>query len=159
MKLKNVLLSSALVLTVSTLFITGNTIADTTKIIGIERFEGLTVGFTELDTVNNATVSISGPNGFVASNSAKSGIPTIYLVDFGVPSDGLYKYQITSSVVGTANTTKVGTQTAGRLNNGRQERANKVASKGISQSGYFHLENGQIKQFAALNDLTQTTSR
>jgi hypothetical protein len=153
MKIKNVLFSSVLVFTAGTFLVVENVIAENAKTIAIEAFEGLSIRFTEDEAAKNSTVSISGPNGFFASSAAENGIPTINLSDFGSPSDGRYKYQITSSVG------NLSPQATRQLNNGRASDARKVAHKRISQSGYFYLEDGQIKHFFTMNDLNQTTSR
>jgi hypothetical protein len=154
MKFKNVLFSLALALTASTFVMSESVLAESAKMIAIETFEGLNISFNEKKDVKNATLSISGPNGFSASSAAENGIPSINLLDFGTPSDGRYKYQITSSAVG-----EVSKQAGSKLNNGRASDARRVTNKGISQSGYFYLDDGQIKQFSPMNDSNQTTSR
>ena len=154
MKVKNALLSSVLVLTASTFIVTENVIAENYKKIAVEMFEGLTISFSEQRAVSNATLSISGPNGFVANSASENDIPSINLSDFGTLSDGRYKYQITSSALGDANK-----KITSSLNNGRASDAPKIMHKSVSQSGYFYLEDGQVKQFVSENDLNQTTLR
>ncbi|PCK07794.1 MAG: hypothetical protein COA42_12480 [Alteromonadaceae bacterium] len=141
MKVKYILFSSMLALSSSALVM-----ADAKPKIADENFSGSNVSFSVNHTAKNAakntTVSISGPNGFYASQSSKNGIPSINLFDFGTPSDGQYKYQITSSATGIGKA-----QARDQLNNGRAHQARKTANKSLSQSGYFHVENGQIKHF------------
>ena len=124
-----------------------SSLADTSRTIAVEAFEGVTVAFREQGTIKNATLSISGPNAFFASKASKTSIPSINLTDFGDISDGRYKYQITSSDIGTASIA-----TTRPLNNGRNSESRKAASKSISQAGHFYLEDGQIKHFSPTND-------
>lgn len=147
MMVKNFLLTSALFISTSGIFMAENSLADTSKTIAVEAFEGVTVAFREQGTIQNATLSISGPSAFFASKASKNNIPSINLTDFGDISDGRYKYQITSSDIGTANI-----ETTKPLNNGRNSDSRKAASKSISQTGHFYLKDGQIKHFSPTND-------
>ena len=62
-----------------------------------QRFGETAVTFDIKGNVSNVTLSLSGPNGFHASASAKTGSPTIDLRRFGAPDDGVYRYQLTAS--------------------------------------------------------------
>ena len=44
------------------------------------------------------TLTVVGPNGFVASASSKSGLPALNLARFGAVPDGQYSYQLLSLI-------------------------------------------------------------
>jgi hypothetical protein len=116
--------------------LSGNCVAD--DLSASEQFTGTTVGF-ELKggPFSNVTLSISGPDNFHASASARRGAPTIDLRGFGAVEDGRYTYQLTAA---TAEKEKIRT----RLDNGREARADIEALKGVSTSGTFNVQRGVI---------------
>lgn len=129
-------------------------IAENYKKMAIENFNGVNIRFSQKMEIKNSTLSISGPNGFSASNSVVKGLPSINLFDYGTPSDGRYKYQITSSIIGE---TKI--NSSQQLNNGRMSQESRYKNINISQSGHFNLERGQIKLFNDTNDSNIAISR
>lgn len=112
----------------------------TDKLLATEQLYGSQVSFSAKASTSNTTLSISGPGGFHASKLLKSGIPSINLYDYGELKDGLYKYEITSSVG-----KKVRVEDT--LNNGRGENNWHYANQGSTQSGNFRVMGGQIQQF------------
>jgi hypothetical protein len=103
-----------------------------------EQFAGTTVGF-ELKggPFSNVTLSVAGPDNFHASASARRGAPTIDLRRFGPVEDGRYTYQLTAA---TAEREKI----RARLDNGRDARADIEPLKGVSTSGTFNVQRGEI---------------
>lgn len=138
-------------LSILALTFTLSAVADNTKKIAAENFNGSQIRFSEKIDVLNATLTISGPNGFSATSSDEMSVPQINLFDFGEPSDGRYKYHITSSVIGEMEFKR-----NNQLNNGRSSNM-KAANKSISQSGHFLFENGQVKHFDTLSDSNNIT--
>ena len=142
MQVKKILLISIITFTASAL-----AMADNSHKVGVEKFDGSNIRFSEKIPVKNTTLSISGPNGFFASRASENGIPAINLFDFGAPSDGRYRYQITSATLDEYTV-----QASDQRNNGRVNQVPSTVNKSVSQSGYFTFENGQIKQFESLSD-------
>ncbi len=101
-----------------------------------ERFSGTVASFDFKGQYSNATLSVSGPNGFVASATAKSGAPSLDLSRQGSLEDGLYKYHI---VAGTQKKAK------GRsaLDNGREHKSSEQQIT-ASTSGTFRVKGGTI---------------
>ena len=62
-----------------------------------EKFSGTVLAFDFAAPYSNATLSVTGPNGFHARTVAKSGAPSIDLQKFGAVADGSYTYQLTAS--------------------------------------------------------------
>jgi hypothetical protein len=83
---------------------------------------------------------VSGPNGFHASASSKTGTPTIDLRRFGAYDDGTYNYQLTAST-----DEKVALRTP--LNNGREGSQSDSMLKSVSTSGVFHVKGGTIVKY------------
>ncbi len=55
------------------------------------------IGFDPGGTYSNYTLTVTGPNGFHASASSKSDVPTIDLRRIGAFDDGTYRYHLTAS--------------------------------------------------------------
>lgn len=111
-----------------------------TQSIASERLSDTSVRFSSKILMNNATLSIVGPGNFQASRFLKVGTPSVELLDFGEPTDGLYHYELTAAS-GEAITIK------DKMNNGRGENNSHTARRGITQSGYFRVIDGKIKHF------------
>ena len=106
---------------------------------GTPRFGDTQVGFAPSATYLNFTLSVSGPNGFQASASARREVPTIDLRRFGAFDDGMYNYQLTAST-----DEKVPVRTS--LDNGRDGPTDSVL-RTVSASGVFHVARGTIQKF------------
>lgn len=102
-----------------------------------ERFSGTVASFDFKGQYSNATLSVSGPNGFAASATAKSGAPSLDLSRQGSLEDGLYKYHI---VAGTPKKAKV----RPALDNGRESRPAAEQQITASMSGTFRVKGGAI---------------
>ena len=97
---------------------------------------GSSFGFQLDPAYANATLSISGPNNFHASNYSKGGSLGIDLSQFGALADGIYNYQLTAA---GPETVAVSTS----LDNGRAKPA-ATQSVGVAWSGTFQVKNGTI---------------
>ena len=104
--------------------------------IAVPQAVGNTFGFQLDPAYANATLSISGPNNFHASNYSKGGSLGIDLSQFGALSDGIYNYQLTA---GGPETVAVNTS----LDNGRAKPA-ATQSVGVAWSGTFQVKGGTI---------------
>src|SRR5882757_1221213 len=62
-----------------------------------QRLADTQVGFDPSGNYDNYTLTVTGPNGFQASASSKTGTPSIDLRRFGAFDDGIYHYQLTAS--------------------------------------------------------------
>jgi len=104
-----------------------------------QRLSDTQLGFDLSGNYGNYTLSVTGPNGFHATASSKTGTPTIDLRRFGAYDDGTYTYQLTAST-----DEKVPVRTA--LNNGRDKELDSML-KGVSLSGVFHVKDRTIVKF------------
>ena len=122
------------------------------KAVANEYFDGSTLAFEYKGNYSNATISVSGPNGFNTKVFQKRGQPTIDLsqkkalaskgASSSLPNvssleDGLYNYEIT-----VATDKKVKVNDNG--DNGRSNNAKTMMNVGESQSGSFRVLNGSI---------------
>ncbi len=101
-----------------------------------ERFSGTVASFDFKGQYSNATLTVSGPNGFAASAAAKSGAPSLDLSRQGSPADGLYNYHLVA-----ATTRRVKLRST--LDNGR-ERPSAERQVTASASGTFRVKGGVI---------------
>ena len=62
-----------------------------------QRLSDTQIGFDPGGNYGNYVLTVSGPNGFHASASSKTGTPTIDLRRVGTFDDGVYTYQLTAS--------------------------------------------------------------
>lgn len=147
MKVKNFLLSLMLLGSLS-----AGAFGNGDNNIATEAFSGADLIFNANQVAKNVTISVSGPHGFFVTQSSIDSIPSINLYDAGSPSDGRYRYQLTASVAGE------GAQVKSQLNNGRDSNATQ-AIYGVSQSGSFYFEDGQIKKFDKIDDTQTLPSR
>lgn len=101
-----------------------------------QRLSDTQLGFDLSGSYGNYTLSVTGPNGFHATASSKTGSPTIDLRRFGAYDDGAYSYQLTAST-----DEKVAVRTA--LDNGRDKEPDSML-KGVSLSGAFLVKDRTI---------------
>jgi hypothetical protein len=101
------------------------------------RFSDTQIGFDPGASYNNYTLSVGGPNGFVARAESKTGTPTIDLRRFGTFDDGTYSYHLSAS-----SDEKVVVRSA--LDNGRDGGATTSRLKAVSTSGEFLVKGGMI---------------
>ncbi len=90
----------------------------------------------------NATLSISGPNGFYAKNYSQSGSASIDLIRAGGLTDGVYSYEVT---VATSETTT----NLNPVDNGRGGVDDGTSVVSASTSGSFHASGGIIADRAS----------
>jgi hypothetical protein len=102
-----------------------------------EQFKGTTVAFELGGLFGVVTLSISGPNGFHTSASARSVAPEIDLRKSGAIDDGQYSYQLTA---GTDEKLRIRTP----LDNGRDGGPTTERLKGVSTSGVINVKDGVI---------------
>ena len=102
-----------------------------------QRHADTQIGFDPGGNYGNYTLSVTGPNGFHASASSKTGTPTIDLRRFGPYDDGTYNYHLTAS-------TEEKVPLRGALDNGRGNHLPATALKSVSTSGVFHVKGGTI---------------
>lgn len=128
--------ATTLYLTVGAVFgFAGTCLAE--NLAATERFSGTAASFDFKGQYNNATLTVSGPNGFTASASAPSGAPSLDLSKHGSLEDGLYKYHI---VAGTPKKAKV----RAVLDNGREGRPASEQQVTATTSGTFRVKGGAI---------------
>lgn len=112
-----------------------------------QRLSDTQIGFDPGGSYGNYTLTVTGPNGFHASASSKTGTPSIDLRRFGAFDDGTYTYQLTAST-----DEKIPVRPG--LDNGRDRPASSML-RGVSASGQFHVKNGTIVKYdpAAVEDV------
>ena len=98
-------------------------------------FAGTTIGFVAGKAYSNATLTVVGPNGYVATARSKTGLPALNLARSGAAPDGRYTYQL-SAATAQADTAEIA------QNNGRAKAV--VARKGDAMSGSFQVIGGSI---------------
>ena len=96
---------------------------------------------------SNATLSISGPNGFYAKAFSEKGAPSIDLIRAGGTSEGQYTYEVTA-----ASSTQAVNESP--LDNGRGGVDKSAGAVGASTSGSFYANGGIISQ-AAMADVKE----
>jgi hypothetical protein len=101
------------------------------------RFSETQIGFDPGASYNNYLLTVTGPNGFVASAASKTGTPAIDLRRFGSFDDGTYHYQLTAST-----DDKVPVRTP--LDNGRSGGPTDSRLKAVAISGQFLVKGGTI---------------
>jgi hypothetical protein len=94
------------------------------------------LGFDAGGNYNNYTLTVTGPHGFHASASSKTGTPSIDLRRFGAFDDGLYHYHLTAS-----SDEKVPNRAT--VDNGRGG-SHPDMLKGVAMSGHFEVKGGTI---------------
>jgi hypothetical protein len=97
------------------------------------------IGFDPGGNYGNYTLTVTGPNGFHATTTSKTGSPTVDLRRFGAFDDGTYHYQLNAST-----DEKATVRTA--LDNGRDASAG-ARTKGATLSGVFYVKGGAIQKF------------
>jgi hypothetical protein len=105
-----------------------------------QKFTDTQIGFDAGSGYSNYTLTITGPNGFHASVSSKSAVPSLDLRRAGAADDGIYNYQLTAST-----DTKVPVRTA--LDNGRPGGPATTTLASASTSGQVQLKGGAIVKF------------
>ena len=104
-----------------------------------EAFSGTTVAFKIDGQFGLLTLTVAGPNGFYASDSARTASPIIDLSKSGGFDNGDYAYQLTASTDG-----KITLRTP--VNDGRdpEDKPTTTIFKGLSKSGSFNVSGGAI---------------
>ena len=91
---------------------------------------------------SNATLSVSGPNGFHASRFSETGSPSIDLIRSGGTAEGLYKYEVTAASSKTKTNAKP-------MDNGRGGVDDATETVAASTSGSFFANGGIIADRAS----------
>jgi hypothetical protein len=102
-----------------------------------QRLSETQIGFDLGASYSNYNLTVTGPNGFAASASSRTGTPAIDLRRFGTFDDGAYSFQLTAST-----DEKVPVRTA--LDNGRSGGPADSRLKQVSLSGHFLVRGGTI---------------
>jgi hypothetical protein len=105
-----------------------------------QRLSDTQIGFDPSGSYGNYTLTVTGPNGFQAHASSKTGTPSIDLRRFGTFDDGIYNYQLTAS-----SDEKVPVRTA--LDNGRGGGPTDSMLKSVATSGQFEVKGGTIVKY------------
>lgn len=105
-----------------------------------EAFSGTTVTFKIERQFGTLMLTVSGPNGYYASATARTASPIIELDRLGPFDDGQYSYHLSAST-----DEKVPVRTS--LDNGREGGASTSVQRGVSKSGVFHVAKGTIMKF------------
>ena len=111
------------------------------KLDTLKTLRGSEVRFSLGSDYTNATLSVSGPNGYYAKTFVKTGSPSLDLIKTGGTGDGVYTYELT---VMTSKTQL----NKNPLDNGRGGVDETVTPVGVTTSGVFHVKNGAISQSA-----------
>ena len=101
------------------------------------------IGFDADGSYSNYTLTVTGPNGFHAVATSRSGAPSIDLRQIGAFDDGTYHYELTA-----ATDEKVPVRST--LDNGRKggpDASAGVAVRSVSTGGVFHVKGGAIMKF------------
>jgi hypothetical protein len=114
--------------------------ANDDNMIAAEQVSGTSVGFVLNGTHSNATLSISGPNGFYAHTFSRAGAVAIDLSQFGSLANGTYNYQLTA-----ASGQPIAVNSA--LDDGRGTAHRTYAYKPAAKSGTFNVKDGAIVDY------------
>jgi len=116
----------------------GACLADDLK--ATHRLSETQIGFDLGGSYGNYTLTVTGPNGFHAIASSKTGTPAIDLRRIGAFDDGMYNYQLTAS-----SDDKIAVRTA--LDDGREGGPTRSMLKGVAMSGHFEVKGGTIVKY------------
>jgi hypothetical protein len=108
--------------------------------VAVDQVSGTSVGFVLKGAYSNATLSVSGPNGFHASTFSRGGAIVIDLSQFGSLPDGTYNYQLTAASGQAVAVDRT-------LNDGRGSTRKSFAYKPAAKSGTFNVKGGSIVDY------------
>ena len=121
------------------------------EMIAAKQLSGTTVGFVLKGSYTNATLSVSGPDGFHAQVFSKGGAVAVNLSEHGAVVDGQYSFQLTAA---SGVAMRAGSAAAdGRASTGRA-----LSQKPGEASGSFSVRGGKIINGDAAG-LTETGRR
>lgn len=103
----------------------------------VERTDTTTLWFESWGSLSNATLVVSGPDGFVTNIVAEKGPPRFYLRDAAPVVDGVYRYELTA-----ATTEKI--KLRNQPDNGRGESQKDEIAKPFQMGGSFVVSRGVI---------------
>lgn len=103
----------------------------------VERTNTTTLWFEAWGTLSNATLVVSGPDGYITDITAQKGTPTFHLRDAAPVIDGVYHYELTAA---TDEKIKLRNQP----NNGRGEAQKDEIAKPFQMGGFFIVTRGVI---------------
>jgi hypothetical protein len=104
-----------------------------------QAFTDSEIKFEPGGTYSNYTLTVAGPNGFHATASSKSEVPSIDIKRAGAIDDGIYLYHLTAS-------TDAKIPLRSGLDDGRATPPTTM-QQGVSVSGHFELKGGAIAKF------------
>lgn len=110
--------------------------ADNVKIANIT-ITSESISIQGIEGYSNVLFKVSGPNGFYVENYLGNETISMVIDDFSTLKDGSYNYELTASTGEIADGYKQ------NLQNGR-DGAPGTATEGVSQSGSFVIQNGQV---------------
>lgn len=134
-RLLSMAMAGALALASTTVFASEDIAANVT-LQGSQVSVNLGVGYS------NATLSVSGPDGFYAKDYSKSGSPSIDLIRAGGTADGVYSYEVTAATSET-------TVNLNPMDNGRGGVDDGTSVVPASASGSFYASGGIIADKAS----------
>ncbi|PWV99111.1 hypothetical protein DFR52_104403 [Hoeflea marina] len=111
--------------------------AGAADISAANRFSGATLGFEIKGTYSNVTLTVTGPDGYLASAYAEKSAPSLDLGGSGKLADGQYHYQLTA-----ADPSVMMKQV--QLDNGRDKPAPDSVPASVTMSGVFTIRDGAI---------------
>ena len=111
--------------------------ADEVKLKAFGTLAGSEVSFSLGGVYSNATLTISGPDGFFARSFSKTGSPAVDLIKAKAKADGIYTYEITAASGETVTIRNP-------QNNGRGGADRGTMKRGVSASGTFVVKGGLI---------------
>lgn len=103
----------------------------------VERTDTTALWFESWGSLSNATLVVSGPDGFVTNIVAEKGTPRFYLRDAAPVTDGVYRYELTA-----ATTEKI--KLRNQPDNGRGENQKDEIAKPFQMGGSFVVSRGVI---------------
>lgn len=111
------------------------------------RLVGERVAFDVDGRYTNYMLTISGPEGYLASAEGARSAPTVRLADHGAVVDGRYQFQLTAATDRIDPSARQVDQSA----NGREPGAG-LPRIGAALSGSFVVEDGRIKTFEQIDE-------
>jgi len=98
---------------------------------------GSEVSFSLGGAYSNATLTITGPDGFIIRKFSKTGNPAVDLIKAKAKADGLYTYEITAASSETVTVPNP-------QNNGRGGVDRATMKRGVSATGTFVVKGGLV---------------
>ncbi len=91
---------------------------------------------SQQSSLSNVTLTVSGPDGFSASETTIFGSPSVSLSDYDGLADGVYNWQLSGVTTRSVRNPKAG------FDNGRAELGPEFINKSYIESGSFRIIGG-----------------